>query len=261
MHNQPRLVLIAVVFIAIVALGSFALHGHLTRWVADHTGPLLAPLSGQLVRARAYIATAASRRDLVRENLDLRAELERVRSESAGADEIRQENAFLRAAARLGELIGTQPLEAGIFSYLRDGGVYEVVVNKGSGDGVALGDVVITAGGSLVGRVLELSDRHAVVRTIEDPTLQVTARIVGTDVSGLVRLDAVQGLILDLVKKSETVTEGQVVATSGNDRFPAGLVIGTVRSVDTDGTTLFKMVRIAPALPDAVTGKVLIIRP
>lgn len=99
------------------------------------------------------------------------------------------------------------------------------------------------------------------VRTIGDPALEVTARVVGTDVSGLLHTDAKEGLVLDMVQKAEFVSEGQSIATSGNDGLPAGILIGTVRSVDTESATLFKIVRVSSAAAKDFSGKVLVFHP
>jgi len=136
-----------------------------------------------------------------------------------------------------------------------------VIANKGQDDGIAEGNVVVGAGGVLIGVVTEVARDHSTVRVIGDPALEVTARIVGTDVSGLIRVDTSAAVIMDFIQKSEQVTEGQSIVTSGNDQIPAGILIGTVRSVDSEGTTLFKTVRVSPGMHDTISGKVLILQP
>jgi cell shape-determining protein MreC len=84
---------------------------------------------------------------------------------------------------------------------------------------------------------------------------------VGSDVAGLARSDGKGSVLLDLVQKDEQVDEGARIVTSGDDRYPAGLIIGTVRSVDDDAATLFQIVRVAPAAADELHGLVLVIHP
>ena len=260
-RTQPRILLITLIVAGIAAAVAFVLPGAPVRWVADMTGRIVAPIAERIGYGRTLGAVLLGRTDAATDYVRIQQELEKLRVDSARADELDRENQFLRAALGLQERTGQSMIMAGAFAYLREGGVRELVVNRGSRDWVARGDVVTTEAGSLVGAVAEVYERHSIVRTLGDPALEVTARITGTDVSGLVRVDVRQGLVLDLVQKGEQVTEGQMVVTSGNDSFPGGLVIGTVRSVDSTSATLFQIVRISPAVPEGLSASVLIIRP
>lgn len=236
----------------------------LTVWRgASLTGVFGSIASPAIVGTRSLMALfdiAVSGDDLVRENGRLKDELTSAQAANARLHDIAEENVFLRAVAGLREKIPGEMIEGAAFSYLHDGGVRHMVINRGSDDGVEKGDVVATGTGALVGQVIDLFPRFAVVRAVGDPSLEVTARILGADISGLVRLDPVRGLILDLVQKSETVTEEQVVVTSGNDRFPAGLVIGSVRSVDTESATLFKGVQLTSLVSERFDGRIIILK-
>jgi cell shape-determining protein MreC len=261
MMTGSRGIMIAfAVLAAVMAFDAFAVHGALSHWVLDHTSQMLAPATQRMASTRAYLGTFWGRGDLAAENMRLAAEVERLRADAAGTEALRADAAFYRAAAGIADRLGTEPVEGGIFSYPRAGGTREAVLNRGMRDWVAIGDVVITSGGGLVGAVRETFDEHSLVLTVGDPQLEITGQIVGTQITGLVRAGA-DGLVLDLVSRDEQVQEGQVVVTSGNDRFPAGLVLGTVRSVDADRTTLFTLVRVEPAVGYPVAGRVIVIRP
>ena len=56
-------------------------------------------------------------------------------------------------------------------------------------------------------------------------------------------------------------TEGAVVVASGLDGIPAGLPIGTIRSVDAERTTLFQIIRIDPAHEAESVWRVLVLVP
>jgi rod shape-determining protein MreC len=261
MSKAPNVALAVLVLTAIVAVNALVLHGRLSHWAADITAPMLTPLVARTSAARAYIGALFSRGDLAAENIRLSEELDRVRAQAAATEELQRELAFYRAVAGIAEHLRREPVAAGIFAYPRAGGVREALVNKGSRDWVALGDVVVTPDGALVGAVQNVFDDHAVVLMLGDPSFEVTGRIEGTEISGLVRADGADGLVLDLVSRDEAVSEGQVVVTSGNDRFPAGLLVGTVRSVDANQTTLFTVVRLDPTADYPPAGRVIIIRP
>jgi cell shape-determining protein MreC len=240
-------------FAAVVAVNALVVHGAFGHWLAG----IASPVSRWAV---ALIQTARSTGgdERVRE---LEDELTRLRSRAALDDAVVRERDLYRTAAGIRERLRREPTPAGIVAYPRAGGLFESVINRGARDWVAAGDIVVTGDGALVGVVREAWDDHASVVTLDDPSLQIAARVAGTAITGLVRADSEGGLVLDLVAKGELVTEGQVIETAGNDRFPAGLIIGTVRSVDATQATLFALVRVSPATQVGRSVEVLVMRP
>jgi rod shape-determining protein MreC len=255
-----RLVWFAALLVMVIVTSVVLGHGHFGGMLADRAGRITASTSIRLHRGLAYARTLLSRRDLASENLRLKEQAMQAIGNQARLSELERENEFLQSTLGLHERMGHGAIEGAVFSYIRQGGVRQVIVNRGGLDGVSAGDIVMTGQGALVGVALDVASHHAIVRALGDPSLEVTGRFDASEVTGLIRVDAAQGLIVDLVQKAETVTEGQAVITSGNDQFPAGLLIGTVKSVDSAGATLFKIVRIAPAIGDLWDGKVLILR-
>lgn len=245
----------------IIIVNAWLFGGRLTAWVADGSGRVLAPVVGRVARLRMLVTTALERGDLAVQNVALQDEITRVRAQLADQEELQRQVAFFRDAAGIHDRIGTEPIAAGIFSYPQSGGIRQVIINRGRAEWVVVGDVVVTPSGALIGAVTGVSEHHSAVSIIGDVALEVTVRMLGTEVSGLLRTAADGSVMMDLVQKNETVTESSVVVTSGDDRYPAGLVVGTVRSVDNDAATLFKIVRITPAVANGVSGDVIVIRP
>jgi len=257
--SMSRVLRITIVFALIVVCGAALWHGSVVHFATDSTGRLVAPLVVRLRRVAAVAGAFISRADLARENTDLRAQIVRTQADAARLDTLTKENDFFRGALEFQKQRAVKPIFASVFSFSTEGGVREMTMNVGSHDGVQANDIVVTAQGALLGAVLQVFPRHAVIQVIGGPSLEVTGRLLGSDVSGLVRWDAARGLIFDLVQKDEQVTEGQVVVTSGNDQFPAGLVIGTVRSVDDDSTASFRTIHITPTVSAQFDGSVLIL--
>lgn len=253
--------LVWIILAVIVTVNTVMFGGRATSWVADVSGPLLTPVTGWMMRVRTMAGTMFNGVDTAKQNIALQEKLLEMQGQLAQQDVIRQQVEFYRAAAGLRERIGTDPIEAGIFSYPQGSGVRQVIINRGAIDWIAEGNMVVTPQGALVGTVERTFEHHAIVRMLGDPFLEITARVMGTEVSGLVRVDGTDGLVLDLVQKNETVIEGSLIITSGDDLRPAGFVVGTVRSVDNNATTLFKVVHITPAVSDTVAGRILIVRP
>lgn len=259
MVRKPRIV-IAVILLAAIAAGDvWVADGRLSHWVADRTGPLVQPAVAAIGYARSWTGSFFSRSDLVSENLRLRGEMDELRAAAADADVLRHELEFTRAATGIRERFSGDPIAAGIFSWYEAGSAVLATINRGDADGIAAGDVVISATGSLVGVVRDVYGEHATVTVLGDPTLQASARVMGKEITGLLRTGE-DGLVLDLVQKEEPIAEGDTVLTGGNDHFPAGLIIGMVRSVDARQQTLFSIVRVQSAITPPLSGSVLVLR-
>lgn len=256
----PRIMILGVVVVLLV-VNTAVFGGRLLSWAGDRTASVAGAAAGRIAWVRSLTASVMQRSDLAVRISELEAENALLRGRVLQLEEVERQVARYREAANISVRPAGTSLQAGIFSYSTAAGVRQAVVNRGSEEGVATGDVVMTAGGALVGSVQSVFARHATVRRVQDAAFEVTARVSGGDVAGLVRSDGAGGLILDLIQKDESVSEQATVVTSGDDRYPAGLRIGTVRSVDNNAATLFQIVRVTPAIPDDVHGFVLIVRP
>jgi len=259
MVRKPRILLTVILLAAIAAVDVWFAGGRAGHWVADHTGPMLRPAVAAIGYVHSWTGAFFSRGDLAAENLRLRTEMDELRAAAADVDVLRHELEFTRAATGIRERFTGDPIAAGIFSWYRAGSAVLATINRGEADGIAVGDVVISATGSLVGVVREVYGNHAIVTILGDPNLQAAARIMGKGIAGLIRTGE-DGLVLDLVQKEELVEEGDIVLTGGNDHFPAGLIIGTVRSVDARQQTLFSIVRVQPSVVPPLSGSVLVLR-
>ncbi len=122
-------------------------------------------------------------------------------------------------------VIGTD--KADLFSSL--------VLDKGTGDDVALGDPVIS-GNHLVGIVKKVNPSDCVVHTLLNPTVNVGALESKTREGGFVTTDAHQSesgkCMLRGLERSTQVMPGALVVTSGvGGLYPKGLLIGTVLQI------------------------------
>lgn len=259
-HRIPALGIILCVIIVVVTVNAFLLHGWLGHVVTGVFGGHAGTLSASISSARLYVGQVFSGTDPVKERLRFAEEVARLQANSADTEALRRELAIAQAAVSIRDRVRGTMLEAGLTAMTGDGGARSALINRGAQDGVTTGTVVVSATGALVGVVREVFRDHATLVMVGDPGLQVTGRVLSSEITGLVRVDAAEGLLLDLVHKDEPITEGQIVVTSGNDQFPAGFVIGTVRSVDAQRTTLFAVVRVTPAAGTTL-GRVLLLRP
>ncbi len=99
-------------------------------------------------------------------------------------------------------------------------------INKGSADGIVVGQAVVDENG-LVGRVDLVTGLSARVRLITDPLISVGVRVQDTNQTGAVTGRGDELLRLDMFDASKPVREGAIVITDGS-RFPPGVVVGYV---------------------------------
>ena len=143
----------------------------------------------------------------------------------------------------------------------------EVIVSAGTSDGIRLNAPVVSDGGGLVGKVTDVTDSTARITLITDQSSSVSAVVLETEASGVVRHGAsTSSLILDRVEKDEMVSRGDTVITAGwtterfESLFPRGIAIGAVESVGQQDVDLFKRIQIKPLVDfDALAAVIVLI--
>lgn len=108
----------------------------------------------------------------------------------------------------------------------------QVILGRGSQDGIQVG-AIVSGNGGIVGRVTHVTSNTSRVLLISDPTSQVGVTISRSRNMGYIRGQAANRVIMEFFDKVPDVRPGDVVATSSYSRlFPPGLPVGTVESVN-----------------------------
>lgn len=253
--------LILLLFVAVAALAAvdrFALNGFAGDAVRRTYSAPAGYAFGRLEYFRALVQELGSGADMAGENAWLKEENQRLSAGLAYLEAVEDENEFLRTAAGIAAGRARPPVLAATFGASLGPDGYIFLVNKGAAEGVAKGDVVVSGSRVLVGSVVEAWEHTSRIFLLSDPSFSVTAKIVGAGTTGVVRGSLDDDMPFDLIVPDDPVQEGDTVVSSGNDRFPAGLIIGTVSRVLAEQSDVFKKVRVKPALRSGF-GKVLIL--
>jgi rod shape-determining protein MreC len=123
-----------------------------------------------------------------------------------------------------------------------------VEIDRGSDDGVAVGEPVVSAGG-LVGSVSAVSGHLATVTLLDDPSFTVGVRDVRSGVVGAaLGQGAGNTLEVEDINVGADVHRGDYMVTSGLslEHFPAGIPVGTVESVDAPSGALQLVASLKP---------------
>ena len=228
---------VALVLVVVFALIILNLPGRTTARLKLAVGSLFVPLFGLASSSQQATESASEaiipRRDLLKQNENLRQENERLKLLATQSKETADENARLRSL--LGWRHQTLWKVKLARVVLRDpSNLWRTVqIDLGSRDGLSNNLPVLTADGGLVGRVSSVSLTRSQVVLLGDHECRVSARVENPShdtgvITGSGPLDS-EFVEMDYLSSSANLKPGQLVKTSGDGGiYPKGILIGTV---------------------------------
>ena len=109
----------------------------------------------------------------------------------------------------------------------------------------------ITANGEVVGLVSEAGSNYAVIRSIQDPSLEISATIAASGYNGMVQGEpgsTAELLRMDYLPSAAVIRNNDQVVTSGSTLYPRNLILGYVVDADFDDTGIAKFALLKPAV-------------
>lgn len=208
-----------------------------------------------------FVWEMASYRD---ENMQLVDQINELNHENKDITELRRENERLKQILELqSETEGYSTLAASVIAYSKTNWYDTLEINKGSNDGVSVGNAVITKEG-VVGRVSETGPNWATVSTILNKDNAMGVRVTRTSGLGVVEGD--EKLCLDnlcqmtFINQESTIIVGDLLETSGSGGiYPAGLFVGAIREINADNTGELNYATVDPAVDFSRLYEVLVI--
>lgn len=205
----------------------------------------------------ASIGSALTEIDQLRtDNEALRSENEQLRLDNRSAAELRRENDLLTALLQLRQGLDFQTRTAQVIARETSEARRVIVVDRGTNDGVAVGQVVIAAGSALIGRVVDVGPDFADVLLISDSTSTVIGQLLSSGATGKVVGQPGGALVMQDVDSTIKVPIGEEVFTAGielsggiRSPYPKGLLIGQVVDVAKDPNSVVQTVYLQPAAP------------
>jgi rod shape-determining protein MreC len=146
------------------------------------------------------------------------------------------------------------PVQARVYARSPNAFYQRLQINRGTSDGVHVGDPVIAQGG-LLGDIQAATGGSSVVALVTDQNFSVSALVGPGREPGSVQpaIGAPGDLLLQMVQNSNPLHTGDLVYTSGTvasrllDRYPPGILIGTVKRIDPGSGDLDRRIHISPA--------------
>ena len=253
-QNGILLVIIALLLTILIGVG--------TAFMGGNADPLSNVVNTVTSPIRNGIAAAADWAEGVYNYVfrygQIQEELASLRAQVAELeDQVREGQEAAKQNERLRELLDLQAKrEDFVFESARVTGRTSnwdstLTLSKGSSDGVAVGNCVVTSTGLLVGVVSQVGLNWSTVSTIINTDIEMGGIVTRTYSAGVLEGDfALMGqgrLKLSYLPDSVQLVSGDEVLTSGKgDVFPSGLVVGTVEAVFTDPSGMNRYAVVEP---------------
>lgn len=264
--NRIRVVLLIAVLLAIAlpvisSLTGLKVPEMMVQGVLAPFRTGVSKLSDQAQKLYGYIFEYET---LLAENEALKAQLAEIEDEARDAYATKQENERLREALKLLEIDEDYRfVDAYIISTSSVDWSNTFTINRGANAGIEAGMCAITAYGELVGLVSEVGPNYAVVKSVLDSSLEISATIASSGHSGMVQggyASGLDGLLrMNYLPSSATIRNHDQVVTTGSTVYPRNLILGYVVDAGFDDTGIAKYALLEPAADVRSLEQVLIV--
>ncbi len=233
-------VFVLFVLLEIVAISYYANSTHYTqaRLIA-RSNQVVGGLHGMLANMRHYFL-------LGEENRQLLAQVAELREQLSHYEEAKTVAGFNTTLAQIGGS-KLRVLNAAVISNSLTRPENFIVLNRGNSEGVVPDMAVLAADGSMVGYVVDCTERYAVAISILNTSFRASGKLADSDYFGSIYWDGTdpEFVTLDELSKYAEPQAGQeVVSTGFSTYFPAGVRIGTVESAELNETRTAYKVRV-----------------
>ena len=226
--------------------------------------PLKSGANALTQQAEQYYSYMFRYEALKAENEILKQQLSQMEDDARHADSVQRENQRLR---QLLELKNThedyEMVDAYIIGWNSTDWNNTCTINRGTSAGIEAGMCAITANGEVVGLVTEAGPNYAIVKTVLDSTLEISAIIASSGYTGMVSGGYIDGyetlLRMDYLSSSAIIRNKDQVVTSGSTVYPRNLILGYVVDAGFDDTGVAKYAVLEPATEISSLEQVFII--
>ncbi|MCD7754716.1 MAG: rod shape-determining protein MreC [Firmicutes bacterium] len=247
-----------VLVLAVILTAGLAVTGSLTgltvgeMFVQGVLTPLRTGASALTAQAERFYDYLFRYEALEAENTALKEELAQMRDDALAAESVQRENDRLRALLELKEEHEDyQLVDAYIISWSSSDFSSTCTINRGTSSGIETGMCAITESGEVVGLVTEAGSNYAVIRTILDSSLEISAIISSSGYSGMVSGSYVTGeeglLRMDYLSSAAIIRNNDQVVTAGSTVYPRNLTLGYIVDAGFNDSGVSKYAILEPA--------------
>ena len=195
--------------------------------------PFKSALNSLTSLAEQYYSYMFRYESLAAENQKLKADMAQMEDVARQADAVSRENQRLREMLNLQSTHESyKTVDAYIIGWSSSDFSNTFTINRGTTAGIQANMVAITENGQVVGLVTEAGPNYAVVKTVLDSTLEISATIASSGYNGMVSGGYINGqetlLQMNYLPSSSIIRNKDQVVTSGSTVYPRGLILGYV---------------------------------
>lgn len=256
-HYLSRKVKIVLVVAVLLAVGLAAL-SNLTQlsipemFVKGVLTPIRAGAAALMEQAEQMYSYLFHYETMAAENEALKERIAELEDNARQADSLMRENERLRALLALKETREDFELvDAYVIGKSSLDWSNTLTIDRGTNVGIEVGMCAITANSEVVGLVTEVGPNYAVIKTILDSSLEVSAIISTSGYTGMVSGAFSSGnegmLQMDYLASSSILRNNDQVVTAGSTVYPRDLILGHVVDADFDETGVAKYAILEPA--------------
>ena len=252
--TRVKVVLVAVVLLAVIlalisSLTGLSVPDMLMKGVLTPIRTGVSQLTDQAEKLYNYMFEYES---LAAENERLKQQLAEIQDDARNADAIARENERLRELLNLQESSEAYSFADG-YIIARSSGDWSntITINRGAGSGIEKDMCAVTANGELVGLVSEAGPNYAVIKTVLDSSIEISAMLSGSGNNGMVKggysTESPDKLRMNYLPSSATIHIHDQVVTTGSTVYPRNLILGYVVDAGFDDTGVAKFALLQPA--------------
>lgn len=189
----------------------------------------------------------SSHHDLISENMQLKTDQLLLRAQLQRLIAIESENNYLKALLQSAHQIKGKTMIAELLAVDSEPFVNQVIINKGTRDGIYINQPVLDAYG-IMGQIIQAGPITSRVLLINDPKSGIAVQNVRNGMRALAVGNYSDKLHLLYVSKTADLKPGDIFISSGlGDHYPEGYPVGKVESVSKDPAHQFAKVFIQPS--------------
>lgn len=252
--NRVRAILIIAILLAVVltvvsSLSGMSFPDMLVKGILTPIRTGVSHLTDQAEQFYSYMFEYES---ILAENERLKEELAQIEDQARKADSIARENERLRQWLELTQSREDfEYVDAYIISHSSADWTNTFTINRGANLDIEVGMCAVTANGELVGLVSEVGSNYAVIKSVLDSSLEISANIASSGYNGMVQggySSGLEGLLrMNYLPSDATIRNNDQVVTTGSTVYPRDLILGYVVDAGFDDTGVAKFALLEPA--------------
>lgn len=172
------------------------------------------------------------------ENERLNNEIKEIRSENRDVSELMDENERLQSMLDLQSDLKYETQAGRVISYEPNNWYDTIVINKGSNNGISVGDAVISENG-IVGKVSQTGIGWSRVSSILNEETAIGVRIIRTGTLAVAegdrKLSKDKKCRVSFFDKTGNMNPGDIIETTGSaGMYPPEIIVGTITNIQAD---------------------------